>query len=109
MGNFSSSINAFAGTFGTNLAVGALITVNVQGAFFNSGPSTSVGYAIPSWITGGSTAAQAEILLHELAHNVNANGFVPNDNGNAAAQSTNNTLVMQNCGNLIQEVAMFRP
>jgi hypothetical protein len=76
-----------------------LITVNTNGAFFNS--SVSVGYDVPAWITGGSNAAQALILLHELAHDLNAAGFNQNDAGNAAAEGQNNQLVLQNCGNVI--------
>jgi hypothetical protein len=83
-----------------------LITVNLNGAFFNSGPSSFVGYGLPSWITGGTNAAQAEILLHELAHNIGAAGFPadgPLRNGapNIQAQTANNQLVMQKCGDIV--------
>ena len=66
VGAFSTTDNAVAGSAQTDLSVGALITINVNGAFFNSGPSSFVGYGVPSWITGGTDAAQTEILLHEL-------------------------------------------
>ena len=86
-----------------------LITVASNGAFFNSGPSTSVGFGLPKWITGGSGAAQAEILLHELAHDLGAAGFLddgplPNGMPNISAQTTNNGLVMQNCGGVVDSV-----
>ena len=100
VGSFSdSTVNAVAGISGTNLPAGMLITVNTNGAFFNS--SVSVGYDVPAWITGGSNAAQALILLHELAHDLNAAGFNQNDAGNATAEGQNNQLVLQNCGNVI--------
>jgi uncharacterized protein RhaS with RHS repeats len=106
VGSFTSSINGFAGTAGTNLTPGsALITINLNGAFFNSGPSTSVGYGIPSWITGGSNAAQAEILLHELAHDLSAAGFLNDDANSTANQTTNNSLVLQNCGDVVKQAA----
>jgi RHS repeat-associated protein len=103
VGSFSdNAVNAMAGTGGTNLTPGSmLITVNTSGAFFNSGPASSVGYGVPSWITGGSPAAQALILLHELAHVVGAAGFNNNDYGNATAEKNNNTLVMRNCGDIV--------
>ena len=95
-----------AGISGTNLPQGMLITVNSNGAFFNSGPSQFVGYGIPSWINGGTNAAKSEILLHELAHDVGAAGFqsdgpLPDGSPNVAAQTANNQLVMQNCGNVV--------
>jgi hypothetical protein len=78
--------------------------VNTGGAYFNSGLNESVGYGVPSWITGGSAAAQAEILLHELAHDVGAAGFIQNDYSSSTAQSTNNGLVMKNCGDIVNLV-----
>ena len=104
VGSFSGNgINAVAGITGTNLPTGMLITVNLNGAFFNSGPSTSVGFGVPSWITAGSYAAQALILLHELAHDLNAAGFNQNDSGNSDAQKANNGLVLQNCGDVVKQ------
>jgi hypothetical protein len=103
VGSFSdSAVNAVEGTNGTNMAPGSmLITVNTNGAFFNSGPSSTVGYGVPSWITGGSPAGQALILLHELAHAVGAAGFNNNDYGDAQAETQNNNLVLKNCGDII--------
>jgi len=107
VGTFSdNTVNAVEGTSGTNLSPGSmLITVNTNGAFFSA--QASVGYGVPAGITGGSGAAQALILLHELAHALEAAGFIANDgpmaNGqpNVAAQTANNQLVMQNCGNIV--------
>jgi len=79
VGAYSTKDNANAGSTGTNLPAGATITVNTNGAFFQSGPSTDVGYGVPSWITGGSNAAQALILLHELAHNLDIVDYNQND------------------------------
>jgi RHS repeat-associated protein len=111
VGNFSpAGTNAVAGVSGTNLPAGMLITVALNGAFFNAGPSGSVGYGLPAWITGGSYAAQAEMLLHELAHDLGAAGFqadgpLPNGQPNVNAQTTNNGLVMQNCGSVVSVAA----
>ncbi len=110
VGSFSTNDNAVDGISGTNLPQGMLITVNSNGAFFNSGPSQFVGYGIPSWINGGTNAAQSEILLHELAHDVGAPGFqsdgpLPDGSPNVSAQTANNQLVMQNCGNVVDLAA----
>ncbi len=101
VGSFSKAgYNAVAGTAGTNLPTGMLITVNLNGAFFNSGPASSVGFGIPSWIKGGTPAAQAEILLHELAHDIigapsfQDDGPLPNGQPNVPAQTANNTAGM---------------
>ena len=100
VGSFSdATTNAVAGTNGTNLTPGSmLITVKVDGAFFNS--NVSAGYGLPSWITGGSAAAQGEILLHELAHDVGASGFI-NGDLSPADQTKNHQMVMDNCGSVI--------
>jgi hypothetical protein len=108
VGAFSTAENAFSGSAGSNVPAGTLITVNTNGAFFDSGPSTAVGYGVPSWITGGSDAAQALILLHELAHNLGAAGFeddgaLPDGSPNINAQTQNNQLVMKNCGGVVNQ------
>jgi RHS repeat-associated protein len=101
VGSFGNNAdNAVEGSLGTNLPSGMLITVNVNGAFFNAGPSTAVGFGLPSWIQGGSAAAQGEILLHELGHVVNASGM-QSDKGNNDAEARNNQLVMQHCGDIV--------
>jgi hypothetical protein len=96
VGVFSDpTVNAVAGTSGTNLGAGtAAITVNVDGAFFDS--SVSVGYGVVD-MKGGSFTAQIEILLHELAHLTGASGFIDNDAGNPAAQLSNNSSVEVIC------------
>ncbi len=52
-------------------------------------------------ISGGSDLAKAFILLHELAHLDDANGFLGGDGGSTAAaianQNSNNLKVQQNC------------
>ena len=103
VGTFSdNTINAMAmSPASTGIPAGTMVTVNTSGAFFQSGPSESVGYGVPDWIKGGSAAAQMLIVLHELAHVFEAPGFVQNDYGDTAAQKNNNQLVMQNCGSVI--------
>ena len=101
VGNFSSTgnwiTNAVSGTGGTNLPPGALLTVNLSGAFFSS--SVNTGYM--GNIGGGTDLAKAFILLHELGHLTDAAGFQPNDSGSTqggiANQNSNNLLVQQNC------------
>ena len=75
-----------------------------NGAFFNAGPSTAVGYGVPSWITGGSPAAQVLILLHELAHDLEAANMKIGDTS-VADQTANNELVMQKCGSIINSLS----
>jgi hypothetical protein len=109
VGSFSGSgTNAVAGTNGTNMTPGSMqITINTNGAFFNA--SAGVGFGVPSWILADSPAEQGLILLHELAHGLGAPNFIQNDgpiNGqpNVQAQTTNNQLVMQNCGSIINSL-----
>jgi len=106
VGHFSNTpgttTNAVAGVAGTNLPDGsALLTVNLDGAYFNSGISVGSGV---SGINGGSDQAKLFILLHELAHLTGAQGFQSNDSG-AAIQSQNNNLLLQHCGNFIKSVS----
>jgi RHS repeat-associated protein len=75
----------------------ATITINSNGAFFNSGQQIGGGGA---QYQGGSIQAQVFILLHELAHEVGAAGFQA-DNGNNNAETSNNNLVQKNCGKQI--------
>ena len=100
----SSTTAAFTGVLNSDgtqvpgLPIDASITVNSTGAFFNSADSVGSG---GTWYTGGTLQAQAFILIHEIAHNVGATGFQP-DNGNPAAEKSNNLLVQQNCGSAIK-------
>jgi len=50
-------------------------------------------------------AAQAFILLHELAHLTGAPDFTQNDGGDDDAEQWNNMLVNGNCGNVVFEAA----
>jgi hypothetical protein len=102
IGRFSdSSINAVAGVGGTNLAPGtAGITVNLTGGYFRS--DVSAGYGTN--IQGGSDAAKAFILPHELAHLTGAQGFLDNDK-NETAQTQNNRLLLENCGRTVSRAA----
>jgi hypothetical protein len=70
------NINAVAGVAGTTLLSGTSgLTVNSTGAFFNDDRGGGLG----TNITGGTDAAEAFIVLHELAHLTGAVGFLPND------------------------------
>jgi hypothetical protein len=68
VGNFSNpNVNAVAGSTGTNLPPSiAVITVNLEGAFFKSSAPTGID-GMNGTILGGTDAAKAFILLHELA------------------------------------------
>ena len=101
-----NSIAAFVGhhnadgTVVAGLPGNATITVNSNGAFFNSAYSVGSGR---TQYTGGSLQAQIFILVHELAHEVGAAGFGP-DLNNQGAEDTNNALVQKNCGKQIAGV-----
>lgn len=104
VGNFPAGTNAVAGTGGTNLPAGMLVTVALNGAFFQKG--VSPGFGLPAWVAAGSDAVQAEILLHELAHDPGAAGMqsdgpLPNGQPNVQAQTINNQAVMTNCGGVV--------
>jgi hypothetical protein len=93
----NSGVAAFVGNSPsqTDIPDGYAMTVNDMGLFFNSiSGLTAGGY------TGGTSKAQVFILLHELAHWVNAAGF-QNDFQNSAATTANDNLVKQNCGKTI--------
>ena len=79
------------------------ITINQNGAFFNAGFGNltfSVGSGRTKY-AGGTLQAQAFILLHELAHEVGAPGFLP-DAGSSKNEEHNNKLVQQHCGRQVQ-------
>lgn len=80
--------------------VTAAFTVNSNGAFFNSG--FTVG---PKQYQGGTVQAQLFVVLHELAHMLQTNGLgapgFQNDFGNAAAGRSNDGLIDNHCGDLI--------
>jgi hypothetical protein len=101
VGKFSvSSVNAVAGTSGTNLQAGsAMITVNVDGAFFTATQPADSGR-----IGGGTDEAKAFILLHELAHLTDAAGFLRGDSG-PDRQLHNNDLVRANCQTTLDRAA----
>lgn len=102
----SSTTAAFVGTNNTDgtpiagLPANASITVNSNGAFFNSAYTVGSGFV---QYTGGTLQAQIFILVHELAHEVGAAGFQP-DAGNPSAGASNNALVQKNCGSQIAGV-----
>jgi hypothetical protein len=96
-GQFNPLIAAFTGNNSkqTNLPAGYAITVNNAGAFFNS--QYKVG-----GLAGGSGRAQVHILLHELAHFLNAAGF-QDDFNNSRAGISNDRLVKKHCGKMVRD------
>jgi hypothetical protein len=86
-------------------ASGIIMTVNDAGAFFNPTAGNN-GPPLQSLVQpiyrGNTPQIREEMLLHELAHQVNAAGFQPdgNDPGNVI-HVANDTLLLKNCGELI--------
>ncbi len=96
-----STVNAVAGVGGTNLAPGtAGLTVNINGAFFNS----TAGVGVGADFHGGTDIAKAFILLHELAHLTGAKGFLDNDKSEDR-QRQNNLMILQHCRSTINWAA----
>jgi RHS repeat-associated protein len=102
----SNTTAAFVGTMNTDgtpisgLPGDSSITVNSNGAFFNSGYTVGSGN---TQYNGGTLQAQIFILIHELAHLSGAAGF-QSDAGNPSAVAKNNALVQKNCGSQIAGV-----
>ncbi|MBZ5570209.1 MAG: hypothetical protein LAN64_20510 [Acidobacteriia bacterium] len=96
--NFDTSIAAFTGSGGTSLSPGdAAIVINDGSAFFSSDFTIDQGK-----LTGGSARAQTFILLHELAHALNARDFQP-DLNNKKAGKDNDKLIEQNCDKTLRQ------
>jgi hypothetical protein len=102
----SNTTAAFVGTMNTDgtpisgLPGDSSITVNSNGACFNSGYTVGSGN---TQYNGGTLQAQIFILIHELAHLSGAAGF-QSDAGNPSAVASNNALVQKNCGSQIAGV-----
>jgi hypothetical protein len=85
---------------------GVIMTVNDAGAFFNqsfsnAGTTYSFLVGIPKY-AGNSAQARATILIHELAHQIEASGFQPDGNDpKGQLHKANDLLVNQNCSVLI--------
>jgi hypothetical protein len=88
----------------TGIPAGIIVTVNDNGSFFNAspGPGQVFHVGVRNY-PGGSLAAQAEILIHELGHDLYISGF-QNDNGITKAGNANDALVDQNCRSLIEGI-----
>ena len=96
--------NNFDGS-SAGVPVGYTLTVNNNGAFFNGvvlGPSGQVYLLVVGALgyQGGSLAAPATILIHELGHLLDAEGF-KSDQKSQSNGAANDKLVDKNCGNLI--------
>ena len=95
-----SGYNGITGWIGS----GYIVTINTSGAFFNAGQG--VGYALNydaqvSALQGGTQAGQFFILLHELAHFFQAQGFDQNDQ-TRGQQEFNNDLLWEKCSKTVQ-------
>jgi RHS repeat-associated protein len=90
--DFDKGIAAFTGSRGTDMPEGtAAMVVNNGSAFFDSTYNADQGK-----IAGGTVQAQAFILLHELAHGLEAKDFVPDFN-NKDAGKANDQMIEKNC------------
>jgi RHS repeat-associated protein len=97
-GDFTPNIAAFTNTYGTDVPPGyAAMVINDNGAFFNNAYSVDEGNLV-----GDTPRAQAFILLHELAHALNAKGF-QNDLNNTKAGQANDKLIESNCQTTLKQ------
>jgi RHS repeat-associated protein len=93
----------------TDLPAGYGMTLNDLGAFF-VGSYTENGqtYSLSAnGYTGGTSQAQVAILLHELAHTLNAQGFQSDFNSDSAG-AANDRLVRQHCQRTLDEARNIR-
>ena len=98
----TAAISFSGGT--TGIPAGTIVTVNDNGAFFNATASNGQAFTVGKRdYAGGSLAAQAEILIHELGHDLYVAGF-QHDNGIPKAGKANDSLVDQNCRSLIEGI-----
>jgi hypothetical protein len=87
----------------TGVPDGTLITVNLGGAFLAAFSNGQQLPAVGGQYNPGTPAAQAAILIHELAHQLMPAGF-QNDFRDQAAVNSNDALVSKNCGKLIGSI-----
>jgi len=96
-------IAAFTGTGQTNIPADyAAVVINDQGAFFRRRAPGGGVFEVGGKYVGGTTVAQAFILLHELAHGVGAPGVKP-DYGNMEAGRRNDKLVLKHCNRTLEK------
>ena len=80
------------------------VTVNDNGAFFNRYDPLDNRYEFKEGkYYGGTTKAQARILIHELAHLVFVPGFLP-DFGDPKAAKNNDDLIQRHCSALVERI-----
>ena len=82
-------------------------TVNDQGAFFNAKWVDKTFTVGPHAYSRGTLKAQAEILIHEVSHQMNPGGGAAGfqgDVGKPTAGRANEKLVDMNCGTLIRSL-----
>jgi RHS repeat-associated protein len=88
----------------TQLPSQAVITVNTHGAFFDRnfrvGPeSIDRNGVVTRKYRGETSAARNTILIHELAH---VFGVILSDFNNPQAVATNESMIHQNCGRVVE-------
>ncbi len=78
------------------------LTVNDNGPFLNATDPNDARVELRDGpYRGGTSQAQARILIHELAHLLHVSDFL-GDNGDDSAQRHNDRLVNRNCGRLLR-------
>lgn len=82
------------------------ITVNDLGDFFNGTSNGQAMVTTPERYPGGTIAAQAVILLHEVGHNLLLPPpFQQNDGANLTLSRGNDTQVYNHCQHLVEDLA----
>jgi hypothetical protein len=94
-------INAATVT-GSPAAVGLpfYINVNTEGAFFTAEQSVGLGSKLQT-LQPMTLSAQFSILLHEIAHYFQADGYIQDDTGQGR-QEQNNKTIWDKCKNTIR-------
>jgi RHS repeat-associated protein len=98
-GEFTSTVAAFTHITGSDVPEGyAAMVVNDTGAFFKEGFTLANGT-----INGGTDLARVFILLHELAHGLDVEGF-EHDFGDKAAGARNDAKVLEKCAKTLNRL-----
>lgn len=84
-----------------------VLTVNTIGLFFNATSNQGKAYTLgPNRYPGNTLRAQLATLIHETAHQITVNGFLP-DAGKPLIGAANDALVNTHCKTLIEHPWIF--
>lgn len=90
------------GGYPSNIPSSWMITVNKKGAFFNRRGNSMDFIVGPQRYAGNTARAQAEILVHEIAHAVKPEAAFMSDFENEAAKLFNDLQIDLFCGDFIK-------